>query len=53
MSDWPKHPDGRPMTYGEMTHEQMKEVNKLACEELNKYFNHPQVKANLAKILES
>ena len=47
---WPKHPDGRPMRFGEMTPEQRRDRAKLAIERVAK-----DIEANapaIAKVLD-
>jgi hypothetical protein len=51
MSEWPKHPDGRPMKMGEMTPEQRREQAAIACKRLEAAFKHPRVQESLSRIL--
>lgn len=53
MTDWPKHPDGRPMKMGEMTAEQRREQTTKAVNRLQAWFDKPEVKAGLAAALDA
>lgn len=52
MNNWPKHPDGRPMTIGEMTPEQRREQFRLACQRLKGEFSNPLVQEKIAAVLD-
>jgi len=52
MSDWPQHPDGRPMKMGEMTAEQRREQTAKAVTRLQAWFAKPEVQASLAAALD-
>jgi hypothetical protein len=51
MTNWPKHPDGRPKKIGEMTPEEQRRHVKAACKRLEAEFARPDVQEKIAAIL--
>ena len=50
---WPKHPDGRPMTMGQMTPEQRRTQTKIALKRLETELARPEVQAAIQRILDA
>jgi hypothetical protein len=51
MTNWPKHPDGRNKTMGEMTPEESRAVIAASCARLKAEFEHPVMQEKLAAVL--
>lgn len=52
MNAWPKHPDGRPKTMGEMTPAEQKEQIKLAVRQLQRELDSPEFKKAIEEVLQ-
>ena len=52
-STWPKHPDGRNKTMGEMTKEERREQWFAAVARSKQYFERPDVSAGIAAVMAS
>jgi hypothetical protein len=51
MNNWPKHADGSPKKFGELTSAEKREQMRAAGQRVQRQFERPAVKAALAKIL--
>ena len=50
---WPTHEDGSPKTMGELSKEQQREQWQWAAKRVQAHFDKPEVKAAIARLLES
>lgn len=53
MSNWPNHPDGTPMSLGEMSPEQRREKIREAAKRTGIFFEHPQIQERIAVIIDA
>ena len=51
MTEWPKHPDGRPMKMGEMTRDQQRVQIKASVQRVKAEFEAPEMQAHVARVL--
>ena len=53
MTDWPKHPDGRPKKMGEMSADEQRRQVEASCRRIQREFDRPGRQAALATWLET
>ena len=52
MTNWPNHPDGSPMSLGEMSPAQRREQIKAAAKKAGIFFERPDVQEQIASIMD-